>query len=130
MPARLTKIDVARQNLCISVPVSMQKTADTAYYTLIKCREALVTGGRYFHKPLLAVDKKQPRSHRLEVIQLIKRFCVIALTEQLKPGDEELCFALGQISGWLCEKGVKLSPECIYQMNWQVKWRRRRLVLL
>jgi IS30 family transposase len=24
-----------------------------------------------------------------------------------------------QISGWLCEQGIKLSHECIYQMIWQ-----------
>jgi IS30 family transposase len=26
-----------------------------------------------------------------------------------------------QISGWLCEQGIKLSHECIYQMIWQDK---------
>ena len=26
-----------------------------------------------------------------------------------------------QISGWLCEQGINLSHECIYQMIWQDK---------
>ena len=77
------------------------------------CRNRGQRGYRFKQAEAKAQARQAIRSRPRKLTALLRRK-IEAKLRQMRWSPE-------QISGWLCEQGISLSHECIYQMIWQDK---------